>query len=289
MNSKQVSRLLAAVVAFTLVSTAANAQRQPGARKGPASKIYVAETQGETLIETGDKIYTARQATAFDASGTVIETKENAHNAFVYSNGTGMYVDQNSRVEITRFLQEPFLPDPNKDALVEPSVSVSDIIIARGAIGICTSRLVSGSSMSYSTPHVTLHIRGGRIAIEALPDRTIIDLLEGDLTVRTGRDDVGGQVLRPGERAVVQPGSAGKPPAITIGPIPPEVLSIVEGRVNVACNARRTVSFETIERGAGGGPDGAGQQGGQDIVPRPTVPQQLPSNIVVSPDRLPGN
>ncbi|MSU46417.1 MAG: hypothetical protein EXS42_04660 [Lacunisphaera sp.] len=77
------------------------AQRQLGKKKGPTSKLYVAETRGETQIQTGGKIYAARQATAFDAPGTVIETKDDSHNAFVYSNGIGMFIDQNTRVAVT--------------------------------------------------------------------------------------------------------------------------------------------------------------------------------------------
>jgi hypothetical protein len=297
--------VLAALVA---AAPSAYAQRQLGKKKGPTSKIYLAEAIGDSQIQTGEKIYTARQATAFDAPGTVIETKEGAHNAFVYSNGTGLFVDQNTRVEIDRFVQEPFQPNRNTtaDAPFEPSISQSDVHVSHGAVGVCTSQLVSGSSMNYSTPQASVNIRGGKVAIETNADETVIDLLEGDITVRGGSKDIGGQVLRPGERAVVRSAPAGLPPTITISRIPPEALQVSDERVSVACNAKKTVTFEAIERkaeegldapageapppdGTPGNPSGGDNAGDQEIVAKPTVPSAPPTNIVISPDRLPGN
>jgi hypothetical protein len=301
--------LMLAVAAATLAAPSAFAQRQLGKKKGPTSKIYLAETKGESQIQTNDKIYTARQATAFDAPGTVIETTANSHNAFVYSNGTGLFVDQNTRVEIDRFVQEPFRPNrtTTADAPVEPSISQSDVHVAHGAVGVCTSQLVSGSSMAYSTPQASVNIRGGKVSIETNADETIIDLLDGDITVRGGSKDIGGQVLRPGERAVVRAAPAGLPSTVTISRIPPEALQVSDERVSVACNAKKTVTFEVIEKKAEQGLDapettpaagtpagtgstvGGGEGADQEIVVKPTVPSETPTNIVISPDRLPGN
>lgn len=307
--NKQLTRLfLLVLAALVAAAPSAYAQRQLGKKKGPTSKIYLAEATGDSQIQTGEKIYTARQATAFDAPGTVIETKEGAHNAFVYSNGTGMFVDQNTRVEIDRFVQEPFQPNRNTtaDAPFEPSISQSDVHVSHGAVGVCTSQLVSGSSMNYSTPQASVNIRGGKVAIETNADETIIDLLEGDITVRGGSKDIGGQLLRPGERAVVRAAPAGLPATVTISRIPPEALQLSDERVSVACNAKKTVTFEAIERkaeegldtpadsagtpaGVPPGDDAAGADGNQEIVAKPTVPSTPPTNIVISPDRLPGN
>jgi hypothetical protein len=256
--------------------------------KSPASKIYLSETEGDTQIQTGDKIYAARQATAFDAPGTVIETREKAHDAFVYSNGTGIYVGENTRLEISRFKQEPFRPDRNTsaDATIEPSVSQSEVNVPRGFVGICTSQLLSGSAMVYSTPLALVNIRGGKIAIESGPRETIVDLLEGDLTVRAGEQDIGGTVLRPGERAIVRAGVDGQPARVTVAPIPAELMTSLDNRVSIACNSRKTVSFETIGKTNEAGVDGA--EVPQEIVPKPTIPADPPSNVVISPDRLPG-
>ena len=252
-------RLLAITLVASLVSLpTANAQRALGKKKGPTAKMYMAESVGESQIQNGDKIYTARQATAFDAPGTVIETKAGAHNAIVYSNGTGMFVDQNTRVEIDRFEQEPFQTDRRErlDTPMEPSASQSRVHVSQGAVGVCTSQLVSGSSMNYSTPHGDVNIRGGKVSIETQGDSTFIDLLEGDITVRgNGGRDVGGQLLRPGERAtIVQPPGGGQP-VISVGPIPPTALKVADERTETACNAKKTVTFEVITQKAEEGLD----------------------------------
>ncbi len=310
MKAILIRTILLSIAATMIVAPEAFAQRQLGKKKGPTSKIYLAEAVGESEIQTGDKIYAAKQATAFDAPGTVIETKAGAHNAFVYSNGTGMFVDENTRVEIDRFVQEPFKPERNSpaDAPFEPSISQSSVHVARGAVGVCTSQLVSGSSMSYSTPEASVNIRGGKVSIATSANETIIDLLEGDITVRGGSKDIGGQILRPGERAVVRAATVGQPATITISQIPREAMQVADERVSVACNAKKTVTFEVIEKkaeegldtptttestgvsppGAPPADDAAGAEGTQEIVVKPTVPAVPPINIVISPDRLPG-
>ncbi|MDI1320762.1 MAG: FecR domain-containing protein [bacterium] len=312
--------LIVCAAALVVLAPSLQAQRQLGKKKGPTSKLYVAESKGESQIQNNDKIYTARQATAFDAPGTVIQTGPDSSNAIVYSNGTGMFIDQNTRVEIDRFVQEPFKPERNgrADAPVEPSVSQSDVFVARGAVGVCTSQLVSGSTMSYATPQGSVNIRGGKVSIATDVNATTIDLLEGDITVRGGGKDIGGQILRSGERAVIRPGPVGQPPSITITQIPPEARKVVDERVASACNAKKTVTFEVIEQKANQGldapppevaaavPTSTGTttdsgtttptEGGtttdpeptQEIVAKPTVPATLPTNVVISADRLPG-
>ncbi len=295
--------LLVGMLVLAVASPTALAQRQLGKKKGPVSKLYVAETKGQTEIQNGDKIYTIRQATAFDAPGTVIETKADSHDTLVYSNGTGMFVGENTRIEINHFSQEPFRANRNNqlDSPYEPSVSQSEVFISRGAVGLCTSQLISGSAMLYSTPLATINIRGGRLVIEASATETIIDLLEGDLTVRHGPKDVSGQILRAGERATVRRAAApGLDPVITIEPIPRSALVVADDRTAMACNARKSVTFEAIEKLADAGLEQAGSAGSpvegeaagagapQEIVAKPTVPQNPPTNIVISPDRLPG-
>lgn len=308
--------LIICAAALVVLSPSMHAQRQLGKKKGPTSKLYIAESKGESQIQTNDKVYTARQATAFDAPGTIIQTGKDSSNAIVYSNGTGLFIDQNTRVEINRFVQEPFKPQRNAgtDTPVEPSISQSDVFVARGAVGVCTSQLVSGSSMNYATPQGSVNIRGGKVSIATDESATTIDLLEGDITVRNGGKDIGGQILRPGERAVIRPGPFGQPPTMTVTQIPPQEIKISDERVASACNAKKTVTFEVIENKAKEGLDapptdtvtatpattpdpgansaGAGPAGyddpTQEIVAKPTVPVNLPTNVVISADRLPG-
>ncbi len=289
--------LVLSILTIGLAIPSTFAQRQLGKKKGPTSKIYFAESEGDTQIQAEGRIYTARQATAFDAPGTVIETKAGSHNIVVYSNGTSMFVDENTRVEIERFTQDPMHIDPtsNLAGRFEPSASQMDIAIPHGLVGICHSEFISGSSARYETPNSAINVRSGKIAIKASPAETVIDLLEGDVTVRSGTKDVGGLILRAGERAVVRTPAEGGEPVVTISPIPSDEMLHVTSRVEAACNARKSVTFEVIERKAGEDPEkpgddseAAGAEDPQEIVPKPTVPSNPPSNIVISPDRLPG-
>lgn len=295
--------LIALICAALVVVPATHAQRQLGKKKGPTSKLYLAETAGEAQITAEGRTYSPKQSTAFDAPGTVIETKVDAHQAFVYSNGTGMYVDADTRVEVDRFVQEPFRPDRNANTEVEPSMSQSDVFVARGQIGICTGQLVSGSTMNYATPHAAVNIRGGKLSIKTNENETIVYMVEGDATVRGGNRDLGGTLLRSGEQAIIRPGPPGQPPSITVGPIDRSTAAGVDEKVNVACNAKKTVSFETIEKKAEEGlagseteppADGSGDSAPapepeEEIVAVPATPAAPPTNITVSPDRiLPG-
>jgi hypothetical protein len=298
MKTNPLRLMLVSSLAFAVAIPSSFAQRELGKKKGPTSKIYIAEASGETQLQNGDKIYTLRQATAFDAPGTVIETKAGAHSTLVYSNGTGMFVDENTRVEVNSFVQEPFNQGAGNlaDSLSEPSISRSDIFVSRGAVGVCTNQLISGSAMLYSTPQGQVNIRGGKIAIECTELGTFIDLMEGDVTVRLGNRDIGGQILRPGERATILSASSGGIPIVTIGPIPKEAMQVADERISGACTAKQSVSFDVIAVKAAEGLDqpadeaagAAGDEGTQEIVVRSTVPVNPPSNIVVSPDRLPG-
>lgn len=294
------TRLICVVLTFaTVAAPAAFAQRQLGKKKGPTSKLYLAESVGEGQIITEGRAYPAKQATAFDAPGTVIETKGNSHQAFVYSNGTGMYVDANTRVEVDRFVQEPFRPDRNSIE-TEPSISQSDVFVARGQVGICTGQLVSGSTMNYSTPHAGVNIRSGKLAIETSGDSSSIYVLEGDVTVRSGSRDTGGTLIRAGEHALIRPGRAGQPPIISVAPIQRDRLPDLDEKVAAACNARKTVSFEVIENkaefGAGASDEQVAASDGsagtddapsdQEIVANPVVTETPPTNVEVSPAQL---
>ena len=298
----------------TMIAVAATdlAQGQAKITKGPASKIYLAEIKGDTQIQNGGKIYTARQALAFQATDSIIITKEGAHAVLVYSNRTGLFIDQNTRVEIHQFAQEPFLPERDQETSIvrEPSISQSQIQMQYGAIGICTSQLVAGSAMSYATPDARIVIRGGRLTIKSNAAGTTIDLLEGDVTVYSRYQATESQQLHAGERAFISAKASGLSEKIAISTIPQEELKVGDDYTTLACTAKKSVTFEMIQKKAqrgledpsanaastndGAAPaatnDGAATDPSteQEIVAKPTVPNQLQMNVVISPDRLPG-
>ena len=271
------SRLVPATLSIFLAGTPlALAQRSLGQNQAsPVSKLYLAEAVGEGTVISGGVEVPTRKATAFDAPGSVIETAKDAHQAYVYSNGTGMFVDENTRVMVTRFAQEIFTPNRDGQADIEPSISTSDVFVSRGLVGFCTSKLVSGSTMTYATHDSTVNVRTGKLCIQADPAGTRVYLLEGDCTVRLPSRD-GGTWLLPGEVATI-PKGATSPASITVARMDPAEASALDDKVAVACNAKKTVSFDVTT---------ASGDATATVTASPLITKSPPTNIVVSPDRL---
>jgi hypothetical protein len=243
-----------------------------GKRKNPTSKVFVAETKGEAQIDNGEKIEPLSVKTAYSVEGTTIETKADSIDTLVFSNGTSIIIGPNSRLEVKKFLQEPFTPNRN-DLEVEPSISQTVVKLMRGSIGLCTSRMVAGSAMTYQTPHGNVSIRGHKIMIEVAENETVVSLLEGDVTVM-GADVGTSQNLKPGQQAILRKAAPDQPTTVTVRTLSPETNSKVDEQVSIACIARRTVYFETVDRD------------GTEIKPVQIQSTLLPTQFTVSPARL---
>ncbi len=228
---------------------------QSAKKKNPTSKVYFSDVSGEAQIDTGESVQDLAKRSVYNAEGTTIETKtaereEDKNKIFstmVYSNGTGAYFDHDTRVEVKRFVQEPFTPNRG-DMEVEPSISQTQAFVSRGAVGLCTSKSVAGSSMVYNTPHGAVNIRGRKIVIEAMESLTKISMLEGDSTVMGGVADLGGHTLHAGEQAIIRPGVNGGPASVEVGRIPSNELGNLDDKVAMACMAKKTVYFEVKEQ-----------------------------------------
>lgn len=300
--------------------------------KNPASKVYVADVSGDAIIDTGDAIEDVTKRSVYTAQGTVIQTKkpesesERSKNfsTMVYSNGTGAFFDADTRVEMRTFMQEPFTPN-RADIESEPSISQTQAFLARGTVGLCNSKLVAGSNMTYQTPQGSVSIRGRKVVIEASPGVTKISMLEGDSTVRAGANDLAGNTLRTGEQAIIRPGPPGQPNIVQIEKIPKAEMPQLDDKVAMACMAKKTVYFEVRERtvdapdrsGANKGTAGGGGRAGEggdstatggttngsvtafdgnsggassitirEIVPVEIVPTNLPVQYTISPARI---
>lgn len=250
-------------------------------RKSPTSKFYVAEVEGFAQVNTGEKIEDLTEKSVFDAEGTVIETKPDSSNSLVMSNGVGINFAPDTKLVVRRFLQEPFQPN-RTDLETEPSVSQTRTSLARGAVGICSGKLIAGSSMVYDTPHGSVNILSQntqKAAIEIGDDVTTITLFEGAITLR-GDNMAGGEALQPGQQAVIRKRGVNQPPEITITAIPPDQRERLEDMVNSACQARKKVYFDTAER--------QNDLDGEDseIIARPLTPLD-PTEVgpIVSPAR----
>ncbi len=218
-------------------------------KNSPTSKFYVADVKGFAEVNTGIKIEELTEKSVFDAEGTIIETKIDSTNAVVMSNGAGIYFAPDTRLAVKRFAQEPFSPN-RTDLDSEPSVSQTRNVLSRGAVGICTGKLIAGSSMVYETVNTSLNILSQsvqKIAIQTNDEGTTVTLFEGAVTVR-GDNMSGGEPLKPGQQALIRSRGLNQPPIITIRPIPTELRENLEDMVNGACQARRKVYFDTVER-----------------------------------------
>jgi hypothetical protein len=228
-----------------------------GKWKNPASKVYVSDVSGEALIDTGGAIEDLTKRSVYSAQGTVIETKKpekesdrsKIFSTLVYSNGTGIYFGADTRVELKRFVQEPFTPN-RSDIEIEPSISQTQALMSRGTIGLCTSKLVAGSAMTYITPLGSINVRGRKLVIESEDDLTKISMLEGESTVRGGPMDPGGQTLKAGQQAIIRRGPPGQANPIEIRRIPTSETPRLDDTVAMACMARKTVYFEAREKKA---------------------------------------
>ena len=324
---------LGAVVALVSLACLPVALRAQTTKKNPSSKRFVTDVGGEqglALIDTGNNIQDLNKQSVYNAEGTIIETKKSksasdknkVFSTGVFSNGTAAYFDEDTRVEVRDFVQEPFTPN-RTDMDVEPSISKTQAIVERGTVGLCASKLVAGSSMTYSTALGSVNIRGQKLVIQSDDKETKVSMLDGESTIKGGDQDLGGEQLKSGQQAIIRPGKNGGKSIITIQPIPDAEKPALDDKVAMACMAKKSVYFEVRERqltdvsasggktptgdstasgGSTGGPGGgAGGEitafngpgvnsssggGVQEIVAVPVVPSNLPVQFTVSPARI---
>jgi hypothetical protein len=238
------------------------------AKKNPTSKLYVADVEGTSEINTGEVVEDLIDKSVHSAEGTIIETKVKSTNAMVLSNGTGMFVDPETRLEVKRFMQEPFNPN-RTDPEVEPSISQTQANLPHGTIGLCTSKMIAGSTMVYTTPFASIAILGRKAVIQSQANQTIVSALEGPLTVR-GDQFNGGETIKQGQQAIITRASAGAPPTITIQPIPDDQRGALDDKVNAACMARKQAHFTNDK------------VNDQEILVQQIVPENLDPIITIS-------
>jgi hypothetical protein len=226
-----------------LFPVAANAQTQSA---GPAGKLYVAEMEGASEIDSRTRVQEMVRKAVYDADDSIIQTKAGATNTIVFSNGVGIFLDPETTLQVDRFTQQPFQPN-RADLELEPSVSRMFLSLRNGTIALCTGKMLPGSILEITTPHATVSIRGKRVVIQTSVMGTTVSLLEGDVTARLGASDASGQVLLPNQRAIIRQGRLDDPLRIVIEPIPEELRRGLEDRAAFACMARHTVYFDTEE------------------------------------------
>ena len=276
-SSLRCRRLFAAICLIAAAAFPFTASGATAKKTNPASKIYVADHSGESQIDTGERIEALSKKSVYAAEGISVETKPNANDSLVFSNGTAIYVAAETRFEVKKFLQEPFLPN-RADLDAEPSISQTIVKITRGCVGVCTSKLVAGSSMVYQTPHGTVNIRGHKVMIEVTDTETNVYLLEGDVTV-LGDASGSGQILKPGQQAIVRKNASDAEALVTVQAIGEDQRTKIDENVSLACISRRTVFFDVV---------GRGEEGESEIQPVEVVPAAPDPGFTVSPARIGG-
>lgn len=275
-------------IAALCVATVAHAQ---GRKKSPTSKLYVSDVNGDAQIDTGTQIDDLTKKSVYNAEGTVIESKANSNASVVLSNGTGIYFDVSTRVEIRAFQQEAFRPN-RTDIEEEPSLSNTKLYLDHGVIGVSTSKLVAGSTMMYETSLATAFIHGRQAVIVADDNLTVISMVQGEATVQAGPLDRP-RLVKNHQQIIIRPGKPGEANIVEIQEIPDgadeDAEQWLEERVLTADAARKLVYFEVQARaGSDNGVtlfDGAGDGTGKEIVPVPVVP----ANPTVQPNVSPAN
>ena len=105
--------------AAVLLSVAAAPSLLAAGSKNPVGKLYVAILGGAADLVGSDKITDLKKKTAHTVNDTVLETRKSSgqdnaasdqpdYSAMVFSNGTGLYVDPDTRMKVQKFEQEPF-------------------------------------------------------------------------------------------------------------------------------------------------------------------------------------
>jgi hypothetical protein len=273
-NRQAFGRISSTIGALAFITTAALAPCDLLAltrAKNPAGRIYVASVDGVSQITAGDKIEALVLKASYFAHGKFIETKSRGTVAMVFSNGTGIFLDPETQIEVTRFVQEPFVPGRTMME-IEPSVSETEVLLSHGITAVSTSKLAPGSTFIVVTSLGSINLRDGKLVAEVTADLTRFTLLTGNGTVRGGDLDQSGKLLHAGEQAIIRAGPPGHPNNVEISQIVPVELAGFEEKGSTAYLARKTVFFET---------DAAGE-----ILVIPVVPASLPVPATVSPSGL---
>lgn len=272
---KTTGRLILGAALCCLTTLSALAQESvPG-------KVYVAEVNGGVTFTVGGKVIALKKGDSLPAQGARIETTRGANVILVYSNGTSILIDEQTIVEIRKFVQKPF-PNGIDTAVIEPSISDTLVSVTQGRVIVTTNELATGTSMVYLTPQSQVKIRGKEVVIEVRDQDTRVTMVIGDATVTPLNAPPGGmgQVLQAGQVAVVTnpPAStAAGPETIQVAAVDQSVLNAFSQQIAATERAQKIVTFETVTP-AGGSPP--------EIQAKAVVPANLPVPLTVSPSTL---
>jgi hypothetical protein len=247
------------------------------AQESVPGKVYVSEVNGGVTYTVDGKLVELKKGLSLPVQGARIETFPSASLILVYSNGTSIYIDEKTILEIDKFVQKPF-PAGTDTSVNEPSVSTTFGRILQGRIILTTNKLATGTSMIYLSPHGEVRVRGQEVVIEVNDHETRVLVVLGDVTVLSRNAPAGnvGQVLQTGQMAILTNSPATDTAGnLQVSPVDPVVVGALAPKIEAAERARKIVRFETVTG------DNA-----PEIQARVVVPVDLPVNAPVSPSTL---
>ncbi len=237
-------------------------------KKNPASKAYITDVEGQATVFVGEgRIEDSKKREVYAAEGIVLETEKKSNQSLVLSNGTGIYMDEVTHLEVKKFVQEPFTPN-RSDLDMEPSISQTGGLISHGYVAICTPKIVAGSRMVYTTPHGEIKLFNNKVAINVGDNATEVIPVEGEFKVelRSGHFEI----IKVGDRVIFD----GQ--IITTRKADKKEMDKATENVAIACNARKTVYFDVVKRYESDGVI-------EILVAYPVTQIKLPTEFTVSP------
>lgn len=154
-----------------------------GGQNNILGKFFVSNIKGKITCIVNSRVYDLKKGDTLPARGAVFDTGKGANATLLFSNGTGVYVDEKTHFEVKRFEQEFFAP--NNNLRVEPSNSLTLISLSVGRVVLSTPQLLSGTIMIYETPHASVNIRGEKLLIEVndKQTQTHVAMISGNASV----------------------------------------------------------------------------------------------------------
>jgi len=118
--------------------------------------------EAETFLPNGQLIQNKLTRGMIMSEGISLQTTQFSEVLILFSNGTTLTLEENSKLEILKFKQEPFLADDAnlEDSETEPSSSQLELNLPFGTFISQTKTLSKDSSYIINTPSGTVRVKG---------------------------------------------------------------------------------------------------------------------------------
>lgn len=234
-----------------------------GVQNNILGKFFVSNIKGKVTCIVNSRIYELKKGDTLPARGAIVDTGKGANATFLFSNGTGVYVDEKTHFEVKRFEQEFFAP--NNNLRVEPSNSLTLVSLTIGRVVLSTPQLLSGTIMIYETPHASVNIRGEKLLIEVndKQTQTHVAMISGVASVVPRGSD--GNFLSIGKRV-----TTGREAYVTYA-----VSGSGSGQAGISdTDPSKKPAIQSVAEAQAGNASGNGYLGPKTSAPAPTGPSK---------------